>query len=97
VIINEVDCDTPGVDTQEFIELRTQVVESPLDGYVLVLFNGSSSGADSSYFALSLDGFVTDFNGLFVLGGPELTPSPNYPLLKNFIQNGARCCRCVQG
>jgi len=89
VIINEVDCDTPSVDTQEFIELRTQVVESPLDGYVLVLFNGSSSGADSSYFALSLDGFVTDFNGLFVLGGPELTPSPNYLLFKNFIQNGA--------
>ena len=89
VIINEVDCDTPSVDTQEFIELRTQVVESPLDGYVLVLFNGSSSGADSSYFALSLDGFVTDFNGLFVLGGPELIPSPNYLLFKNFIQNGA--------
>ena len=89
VIINEVDCDTPSVDTQEFIELRTQVEESPLDGYVLVLFNGSSSGADSSYFALSLDGFVTDFNGLFVLGGPELIPSPNYLLFKNFIQNGA--------
>jgi hypothetical protein len=97
VIINEVDCDTPGVDTQEFIELRTQVVESPLDGYVLVLFNGSSSGADSSYFALSLDGFVTDFNGLFVLGGPELTPSPNYPLLKNFIQNGADAVAVYRG
>jgi hypothetical protein len=97
VIINEVDCDTPGVDTQEFIELRTQVVESPLDGYVLVLFNGSSSGADSSYFALSLDGFVTDFNGLFVLGGPELTPSPNYLLLKNFIQNGADAVAVYRG
>jgi hypothetical protein len=97
VIINEVDCDTPGVDTQEFIELRTQVVESPLDGYVLVLFNGSSSGADSSYFALSLDGFVTDFNGLFVLGGPELTPSPNYRLLRNFIQNGADAVAVYRG
>ncbi|AFU70267.1 secreted DNA-specific endonuclease I with Por secretion system C-terminal sorting domain [Psychroflexus torquis ATCC 700755] len=97
VIINEVDSDTPGVDTQEFIELRTQVVESPLDGYVLVFFNGSSSGADSSYFAMSLDGFVTDFNGLFVVGGPELTPSPNYRLLRNFIQNGADAVAVYKG
>ena len=97
VIISEVDSDTPSADTQEFIELRTQVEESPLDGYVLVLFNGSSSGADSSYFALSLDGFVTDFNGLFVLGGPELIPSPNYLLFKNFIQNGADAVAVYRG
>lgn len=70
IIINESDSDTPGVDTAEFIELKTPQPNSPLDGYVLVLFNGSKSGGDSSYFALNLDGFTSDFNGLFVLGGP---------------------------
>ncbi len=89
VIINELDSDTEGLDTREFIELKTQDPFTPLDGYVLVLFNGSNSGGDSSYFALNLDGFTTDFNGLFVLGGPELVPSPNYNLTQNTIQNGA--------
>lgn len=97
VIINELDSDTPGLDTQEFIELRTLSPNTSLDGYVLVLFNGSSSGGDSSYFALSLDGFTTDFNGLFVLGGPELVPSPNYNLPSNTIQNGADAVAVYRG
>jgi len=97
VIINEVDSDTPGVDRQEFIELRTMVPNTSLEGYVLVLFNGSSSGGDSSYFALSLDGFTTDFNGLFVLGGPELVPSPNIDLPQNTLQNGADAVAVYRG
>ena len=68
ILINELDSDTEGVDDKEFVELKTPNPNTPLDGYVLVLFNGSSSGGDSSYFALDLDGFVTDFNGLFVIG-----------------------------
>ena len=97
IIINEVDSDTEGVDTKEFIELRTPLPNTTLTGYVLVLFNGSITGGDSSYFALNLDSFTTDFNGLFVLGGPELTPSPNFLLPSNFIQNGADAIAVYRG
>lgn len=97
ITINELDSDTPGVDTAEFIELKTPQPNSPLDGYVLVLFNGSKSGGDSSYFALNLDGFTSDFNGLFVLGGPELSPSPNFNLPQNTIQNGTDAAAVYRG
>ncbi|MFN2261872.1 MAG: endonuclease [Psychroflexus sp.] len=97
VIINEVDSDTPGVDTQEFIELKTPTPNTSMQGHVLVLFNGSNAGGDSSYFTLDLSSFITDFNGLFVLGGPELSPSPNFNLPQNFIQNGADAVAIYQG
>ena len=44
VVINELDCDTPSIDTLEFIELKSDTPNFALDGYVVVLFNGSSSG-----------------------------------------------------
>ncbi|RRO17199.1 endonuclease [Flavobacteriaceae bacterium 14752] len=87
--INELDADTDGVDTKEFIEIKTDNPFSPLDGYLLVLFNGSSSGGDLSYFNLDLDGFTTDINGLFVLGASEVSPIPDFELQLNTIQNGA--------
>ena len=64
VVINEIDPDTPGTDTAEFIELRTTDPTTALDGLVLVLINGSS---DTSYGAFDLDGYTTDANGVFVL------------------------------
>ena len=88
VIINELDSRNPGIDTAEFIELKTQSPNTPLDGYVMVLFNGSSSGGNSSYYTLDLDGFVTDFNGLFVIGGADVSPSPNFIVSQNTFQNG---------
>jgi len=88
-IINEFDSDTDGVDTKEFIEIKTDNQFTPLDGYMLVLFNGSNSGGDASYFNLELDGFTTDINGLFVLGGPEVSPIADFELPLNTIQNGA--------
>lgn len=88
-IINELDSDTDGVDTKEFIEIKTVNPFSSLDGYMIVLFNGSSSGGDASYFNLELDGFTTDINGLFVLGGPEVSPIADFQLELNTIQNGA--------
>ncbi|MBZ9650443.1 endonuclease [Psychroflexus montanilacus] len=88
VIINELYFRNPGVNDKQFIELKTDEPEVSLDGYVMVLFNGSNSGGNSSYDVLSLDGFVTDFNGLFVLGGPEMTPSPNVVIPTNFFQIG---------
>ncbi|MGX1024914.1 endonuclease [Psychroflexus sp. MBR-150] len=88
-IINEFDTDTDGVDTKEFIEIKTDNPFSPLDGYLLVLFNGSSSGGDLSYFNIDLDGFTTDINGLFVLGASEVSPIVDFELPLNTIQNGA--------
>jgi len=60
-----------------------------LDGFVLVFFNGSTSGADSSYFAIDLDGFTTDVNGLLLIGSNGVTPFPQYLISSNVIQNGA--------
>lgn len=89
VVINELDCDTPGTDTLEFIELKTPLPNTSLDGYVLVLFNGSSSGMDSSYYAKDLDGTTTDENGLLVLGSTTLIPFPQVIIPSNLIQQGA--------
>jgi len=88
-IINELDSDTDGVDTKEFIEIKTDNPFLPLDGFLLVLFNGSNSGGDLSYFNLDLDGFTTDINGLFVLGASEVSPIADFELPLNTIQNGA--------
>lgn len=89
IVINELDADTQGVDDLEFIELKTPSPFTPLDGYVLVLFNGSSSGNDSSYFAYDLDGITTDFNGLTVIGTNLVSPVPDRIISENTFQNGA--------
>ncbi|HLV70811.1 MAG TPA: endonuclease [Xanthomarina sp.] len=89
VVINELDCDTPGIDDQEFVELKSDMPITSLDGYVLVFFNGSSSGADSSYFTIDLDGYTTDNNGLLLIGSDAVTPFPQLLIAANVIQNGA--------
>ena len=43
LVINELDCDTPGIDDMEFLELLSDVPNFPLDGYVVVFFNGSEN------------------------------------------------------
>ena len=97
VVINELDCDTPGIDYGEFIELKSATPNFPLDGYVLVFFNGSTSGGDSSYFALDLDGAVTDINGLLLIGSDTVTPYPQVFIGENLIQNGADAVAIYQG
>ncbi|MDH7448296.1 endonuclease [Aquimarina sp. 2201CG14-23] len=89
VVINELDSDTPSTDTMEFIELKSSTPNFSLDGLVIVLFNGSTSGGDASYFSLDLDGYTTDVNGVFLIGGPEVSPVPDVLLSENTIQNGA--------
>ncbi|MDP8201079.1 MAG: lamin tail domain-containing protein [Candidatus Tenebribacter burtonii] len=88
VIINEVDCDQVGTDAAEFIELYDGGVgNSPLDGYVVVLYNGSTT--DASYDAIDLDTYSTDANGYFVIGSATV---PNVDLVEfttNGLQNGA--------
>ena len=85
VVINEVDSDTPGTDTAEFVELYDGGVGSTdLSGLVVVFYNGSN---DSSYAAFDLDGFVTDANGYFVLGNSAVTPGLTFS--NGLLQNGA--------
>lgn len=97
VVINELDCDTPGIDNQEFIELKSTLPHFDLDGYVLVFFNGSNSGGDSSYFTIDLDGLTTDVNGLLVIGSTDVTPFPQHIIAANVIQNGADAVAIYQG
>ncbi len=90
IVINEVDADQSGTDSAEFVELFDGGAgNTSLDGYVIVLFNGSD---DASYLAFDLDGLSTDANGYFVLCGNAgntancgLDVSPD----TNLIQNGA--------
>jgi len=89
VVINELDCDTPGIDDMEFLELLSDSPEFPLDGYVVVFFNGSVNGNNSSYYTIDLDGYVTDVNGLLLIGSNSVSPVPQLLIPENTIQNGA--------
>lgn len=88
LVINELDCDTPGIDDKEFVELRSDVPNFPLDGYCVVFFNGSASGGNTSYIALDLDGYTTDINGILLIGSTTVSPFPQYLIPVNVIQNG---------
>jgi hypothetical protein len=86
LIINESDSDsvnTPTTDAFEFVELfETTGTSVPLDGYVLVFYNGNGNVV---YRAEDLDGLTTRANGYFIAGsiaGAER----NIP--GNTIQNG---------
>lgn len=76
VVINEIDADTPGSDTAEFVELFDGGVgHTPLDGLVVVFYTGPDANTpadqvDKSYAAFDLDGYTTDANGYFTLGNP---------------------------
>jgi uncharacterized repeat protein (TIGR01451 family) len=89
IIINEVDADTPGTDTAEFLELYDGGTgNTPLDGLVLVFYNGSN---DTSYQAFDLDGQSTNANGYFVLCANAATvPNCDLDVVPNtdLIQNG---------
>lgn len=97
VVINELDTDTPGVDDLEIIELLTDTPFMSLDEYVLVLYNGSTSGGDRSYLALDLDGLTSDENGILLIGSNDVTPVPDFLLFNNTIQNGADAVAVYQG
>ncbi len=85
IVINEVDADTPGTDEMEFIELKW-TPNTALDGYVVVLFNGSD---DKSYIAYDLDGKTTDANGFFILGNTGVAGIDIDMGANNKLQNGA--------
>jgi len=97
VTINELDADTPSTDKLEIIELLTETPEMSLDGFVLVLFNGSNSGGDRSYFSLDLDGLVSDVNGIVLIGNNDVSPVPDFILFDSTIQNGADAVAIYSG
>lgn len=90
VVINEIDGDTPSIDTKEFIELKSFDSEGnaqpnfSLDGYVLVFYRASTN---TIYRSIDLDGLVTNINGIIHLGGSQVTPAPLVILPNNAIQN----------
>lgn len=94
IVINEIDSDTPSTDTKEFVELKTVTPNFPLDGYVLVFFNGNGN---LSYFALSLNGLVSDANGLVVVGNELVAPVPAKIFANSSIQNGPDAVAVYQG
>lgn len=85
IVISEIDPNTPGSDTAEFVELHSDSPDFSLDGYVLVFFNGSN---DLSYYAVDLDGYSTDINGNFLIGNAAVTPSPSILFPNVTLQNG---------
>jgi len=89
IVINELDCDSPGIDNKEFIEIKSDVPNYDLDGYIIVMFNGSNSGGNRSYFTIDLQGYSTDLNGLLLIGSKTLSPVPQLLISENVIQNGA--------
>lgn len=91
VVINEIDADTPSSDILEFIELKSNTPNFSLNGYVLVFFNGGSTSPYSgnlSYFAIDLDGYTTDINGIIQFGNPTVSPTPAGTFPITTIQNG---------
>ncbi|MBP9502648.1 MAG: Ig-like domain-containing protein, partial [Candidatus Promineofilum sp.] len=94
VLINEVDADTPGVDTAEFIELYDGGTgHTSLDGLSLLLFNGED---DRSYATLALDGYATDATGYFVAGNAAVGGT-GLAFADNLLQNGPDAVALVVG
>ncbi|MEJ7730476.1 MAG: lamin tail domain-containing protein [Polyangiaceae bacterium] len=84
LVINEVDSDTPGGDTAEFVEIATGVPGVSLAGYTVVFYNGSN---DQSYVAIELAG-TTDANGFLLVTGTATLPLPPLTFANNNLQNG---------
>lgn len=84
LLINEINADTPGEDTSEFVELyHTSGQTARLDGYYLVFYNGNGNQA---YRVLNLQGKATNSQGFFLVGSASVNPAIVIP--KNTIQNG---------
>lgn len=85
MLINEVDADTAGVDTAEFIELYDGGDGSTvLDGMEVVLYTGAD---DRAYRHIDLSGYQTNENGYFVIGGSAVS-GVDLVIATGAIQNG---------
>ncbi len=98
VVINEVDSDTPGTDIGEFVELKSTSPNFSLNGYVLVLYNGGTTGTGNlSYKAYDLSPYSTDVNGIFHAGNPLVAPTPALVITNNTFQNGPDAIALYKG
>ena len=89
LVINELDADTPSTDNFEFIEIKSATPNFSLDGYVIVFFNGLTTGTGTaSYYAIDLDTYTTDVNGIIHFGNPQVSPTPAFLIPSATIQNG---------
>ena len=88
LVINEFDSDTPSTNDKQFVEIKSATPSFSLTGYVLVLFNGTGSQANLSYYVLDLDGITTDLNGLALIGNSLVSPVPVDIITDSTFQNG---------
>jgi len=103
ILINEIDSDQPGTDSEEFVELYNTdptAVNLTAGRYVLVFFNGSAtSPPNASYHAYDLTGTIPP-NGYFIIGSstvPNLNLTPSGWPATNAIQNGADAVALYSG
>ena len=95
IVINEIDSDTPGTDSAEFVELYDGGAGvTSLDGLSLVLFNGNG---DAAYRTIPLDGFSTDADGYFVIGSADVPDVDLAAFTTNGLQNGADAVALYEG
>ena len=89
LVINEVDYDSEGTDTGEFIELyNSSTVSIDLNGTAVVLINGANN---QEYARVNLSGSLAPAKYL-VLANPNVNVAAEtvvIPMADNFIQNGA--------
>ena len=83
VLINEVDADTPGADTLEFVELFG-AANTTLDGAVIVFFNGAG---DTSYRTLDLDTHALNGAGYVFVANPGVAGAA-LTFANGTLQNG---------
>ncbi len=97
-LINELNSDDGGAGTGEFIELydggRGNLA---LTGLVLVLYDGNSSNGNEVYRVIDLDGYFTDANGFFVIGGTGVAGADLTIGTNNWLQDGADAAVLYQG
>jgi hypothetical protein len=107
VVINEIAIDLPGGDSgQEYFEIRstTDGVES-LDGLTLLVLEGDGASPGVVDVALSLNGFSTGTNGLFLWRDTAtvLNPAPAAATTLNVVdfnpdlENGSNTFMLVRG
>lgn len=95
IVINEIDADTPGNDTLEFVELFNPTTEEQsLDGLIMVFFNGSDDA--STGLVVELDGVTIPAGGFYVVGGADVANVDSVQN-NNFLQNGADAVAIIAG
>jgi len=98
LVIDEIDYDQPGADTQEFVEILNVGALAPLDGVYLELYDGAGRGLVGEV-ALSDAAAALQPGERLVVGQPDVLAllSPEIPsvLLPGALENGPDAVRLV--